>query len=632
MCGIVGLVNNKNRQIDQIVLKKMTNALSHRGPDDLGLYISQKNGNAVGLGHRRLSIIDISRSGHQPMTNENQTIYIVFNGEIYNYKELKKELVDKGHKFNSNTDTEVIIHGYEEYGDQICNKLNGMFAFGIWDENKQLLLLARDRYGQKPLYYYQSNEDFFFASELKSLNKNPDFKNELDYKSLSLYLLYEYVPAPYSIYKGVKKLLPGNFLIWHNGQVKIKKYWDIQFNNKDIAYNVSEIEKKILDLLKKSIEIRLMSDVPLGVFLSGGIDSSAIVALMSEIISGKNIKTFSIGFNEKSFDESSYSRKVAKKFGTDHHEKILTPKIMLDILPEIFSFLDEPFADASIIPTYLLAKFTRNYVTVALGGDGGDELFAGYDPFIAHVFASYYEKIPKYFHNKIVNLSRILPVSTKNMSFDFKLKQFLKGIPYIPEIRNQVWLGSFSKNDQDDILSPEIKQKLADFNTYENILSTINNINFRDKIDKIIFLYSKFYLAEDILTKVDRASMAVSLEVRSPFLDVNFAEFVNTIPSKLKLKGICTKYILKKSLQSKINRDLLYRNKKGFGVPLAKWMKNELKPIILDIFSSSKIKNQGIFNAKAIETLLEKHFKGKQDCRKQIWTLLMFQMWKNKFG
>ena len=631
MCGIVGIVNN-NGLIDINILEQMTNALNHRGPDDDGVFISQKNGKAVGLGHRRLSIIDISKSGQQPMSNEDQTVHIVFNGEIYNFKELKKDLIDKGHIFKSNTDTEVIIHGYEEYGDQICKKLNGMFAFGLWDENQQLLILARDRYGQKPLYYFQSKEEILFASELKSLIKYPGFINEINYQSLSLYLLYEYIPAPDSIYKNVKKLSPGNLLVWQNGNIKIKSYWDIKFNNKKIALTIPEIEKKILELLKKSIEIRMMSDVPLGVFLSGGIDSSAIVALMSELISGKNIKTFSIGFNEKSFDESFYSREVAKTFGTDHHEQILTPGIMLDILPEIISFLDEPFADASIIPTYLLSKFTRNYVTVALGGDGGDELFAGYDPFIAHVFASYYEKIPKFIHNKILKISNNLPVSTNNMSFDFKLKQFLKGIPYRSEIRNQVWLGAFSAKEQYDIFNPDIRQLLIDFNPYESILSSINKKEFRDNIDKIIFLYSKFYLAEDILTKVDRASMAVSLEVRSPFLDVNLAEFVNSIPSKLKLKGICPKFILKKSLKSKLNRDILYRNKKGFGIPLAKWMKNDLKPILLDIFSPSKIKKQGIFNEQAIKNILEKHFQGKQDCRKQIWTLLMFQMWEKKYG
>lgn len=495
--------------------------------------------------------------------------------------------------------------------------------------------LSTSRYGQKPLYYWHTPKGIVFASELKSLIKYPNLKKEIDIHSLSRYLSYEYVPAPHSIFKDVKKLLPGHFLKWKDGNSRISAYWQINFNGAETNREPSVLvtEDQLVDLLKRSVERRLMSDVPLGVFLSGGIDSSSIVALMAELIPPEHIKTFSIGFEEKSFDESSYARNVARLFGTDHYEQILTPGKMIEILPEVWDFLDEPFADASIIPTYLLSKFTRQFVTVALGGDGGDELFAGYDPFLAHTAARYYEKIPNFVHKNFVDpIVRRLPVSTKNMSLDFKLKQFLKGIPYQPAIRNQVWLGSFTKKEQKNVFSPDISHMMNGFDPYGDIHDACQCMEFRDSIDEIIFLYSRFYLSDDILTKVDRASMATSLEVRSPYLDVEFAEFANNLPSRMKLKGLTRKYILKKSLKKILPKEILYRVKKGFGIPLTKWFKKELKPALLDVFSPSRINRDGLFNSVAIQTLLNDHFSGKKDNRKQIWTLFMFEMWKERFA
>ncbi len=481
MCGITGIAHSDGCHVERGMLEKMTDALTHRGPDDKGIYTSRASKDTcrnskidVGFGHRRLSIIDLSEKGRQPMSNEDKTVWITYNGEIYNYRELRRELVSNGHIFSSDTDTETIVHGYEECGEKIFNKLNGMFAFALWDDRKQVLYLARDRYGQKPLYYWCTRDSLVFASELKSLIKHPGLKKEIDIHSLSRYLSYEYVPAPHSIFKNVRKLLPGHFLKWKDGNSRISSYWQINFNGakRVQCLSVRETEDQLVDLLKRSVKRRLMSDVPLGVFLSGGIDSSSMVALMTELMPADQIKTFSIGFEEKSFDESSYARNVARLFGTDHHEQILTPAKMIKILPEVWDFLDEPFADASIIPTYLLSKFTRQFVTVALGGDGGDELFAGYDPFLAHLAARYYKKIPGFIHNNIVSpLVQHLPVFTKNMSLDFKLKQFLKGIPYQPAIRNQVWLGAFSKEEQKDIFAPDVNHVLNSFDPYENIFS-----------------------------------------------------------------------------------------------------------------------------------------------------------------
>lgn len=635
MCGITGIAYNNGQQIERDILDNMTGTMMHRGPDDEGMHIIRNSNVQIGLGHRRLSIIDLTDSGHQPMTNEDDTIWITYNGEIYNFKELKSDLVRQGHIFRSDSDTEVIVHGYEEYGESVFNKLNGMFAFGLWDNRKNSLYLVRDRYGQKPLYYWHSSKSIAFASELKSLIKHPGVSKEIDIYSLSRYLSYEYVPAPHSIFEDVNKLLPGHFLKWTDGETRITPYWQINFNGTDAVQSLSvpEIEYQLINLLKQSIRKRLISDVPLGVFLSGGIDSSAIVSLMSELIPPDQIKTFSIGFEEKSFDESSYARTVSEFFGTDHHEQILTPEKMIDILPEVWSFMDEPFADASILPTYLLSKFTREHVTVALGGDGGDELLAGYDPFQAHTVARYYEKTPRFMQNIFANqIVQRLPVSTRNMSIDFKLKQFLKGIPYKPAVRNQVWLGSFTKEEQEGVFTGDVNQILNGFDPYDDIHKSYNGTKFRDHLDEIIYCYSHFYLADDILTKIDRASMATSLEARSPFLDVDFAEFVNRIPSKLKLNGLTRKYILKKSLENKLPKKILYRKKKGFGIPLTKWLKKELKQSLLDTLSPSRLNQSGLFNTKTIKTMLDDHFSGRKDNRKPIWTIFMFEMWKERFA
>lgn len=640
MCGITGILYSNGRLADKYILERMTDSLQHRGPDDAGIYLmpnsTVRNGDRavnVGLGHRRLSIIDITRSGHQPMSNEDKTVWITFNGEIYNYKELRKALIKNGHVFESDTDTEVIIHGYEQYGEGVFEKLNGMFAFGLWDSNSQALYLVRDRFGQKPLFYRPSPNGIIFASELKAFLQHPDISAEIDWQNLSRYLMYEYVPAPNSIYKDINKLPPGHFMRWKDNNFSITPYWRIEFSNGCQCYDEYETELRLMELLGNSIKRRLMSDVPLGVFLSGGIDSSAIVALMSEMMPSERIKTFSIGFEEKSFDESQHAVSIARYFGTDHHQKVLTPQLMIDIIPEIWNFLDEPFADASIVPTYLLSKFTQQYVTVALGGDGGDELLAGYDPFVAHRVAGYVDKLPKYLWQKILNpLSEKFPVSTENMSFDFKLKQFLKGLPYEPIVRHQVWLGSFTKQEQKEILNPEIYHSLNGFDPCSDIFDACKRTRFKDQIEQIIYLYSKFYLADGILTKVDRASMATSLEVRSPFLDVELAEFINRLPSKAKINGLTRKYILKKCLKNKLPKEIIQRKKKGFGIPLAKWFKKELRTYLMDYFSYSRIKYAHIFKPEGIQRLVCDHLDGKRDNRKKIWTLLMFESWRDHYG
>jgi len=637
MCGIAGIVTNNNRAIDTKVLTAMTDSLVHRGPDDRGVQCLKgpdSSGLHAGLGHRRLSIIDLSALGHQPMTNEDSTIWISFNGEIYNFKELKADLVNKGHRFTSETDTEVIIHGYETYGAEICSKIKGMFAFAIWDCKKGSLLLARDRFGKKPLYYSQTDNSLVFASELKALRHYPDISLSLDMRSLSLYLAYEYVPVPSSIYTNICKLPPGTYLTYDGRSLSIKPYWSISFKDQSQKkYSEKETCAQILDLLGEAVKKRLMSDVALGAFLSGGIDSSAVVALMCDTIDSRQVKTFSIGFEDKTFDESSYARSVAKHFNTDHHEKIFTAQAMLDMLPKVWDFLDEPFADASVLPTYMLSAFTRETVTVALGGDGGDELFAGYDPFLAHKLARMYEKVPSLLTKKLFEpLIALLPVSTNNMSLDFKLKQFVKGVNYPLSIRNQAWLGAFPPEQQQKLFSDRVRDELRSYDVYSPINEARTTCEFRDWIDEITFMYEYFYMGEDILTKVDRASMAVSLEVRTPFLDTEFSEYVNSLPGSLKLHGLTRKYILKKALEQKLPKEIIYRKKKGFGIPLTKWLREDLRPVLEETFSEERIRQDGLFNYHFVQQLLQEHFNGHRDNRKQLWTLLMFSKWKERWA
>ncbi|MCS6863245.1 MAG: asparagine synthase C-terminal domain-containing protein, partial [Abditibacteriales bacterium] len=415
-------------------------------------------------------------------------------------------------------------------------------------------------------------------------------------------------------------------------KVQLQRYWDLSFPSNGArrtldAKREAEWCEELRARLKEAVRLRLISDVPLGVFLSGGIDSSSVVAMMAELMPPQQIKTFSIGFQEKSFDESTYARMVANFYGTDHHEDVLKPQTMVDILPEVTAFLDEPFADASIIPTYLLSKFTRQYVTVALGGDGGDELFAGYPTFQAHRLAQFY-RVPRFVHERIiVPLAARLPVSTDNISFDFKVKQFLRGVTYRPEIRNQVWLGAFTPAEQRELLNGAVPQT----DLYEDILDAEQHCHSRDPIERLIYLYCKFYLEGDILVKVDRASMACSLEARAPMLDYTFVEFVNTIPARLKLNGLKMKYILKKAMRDKLPPDITARGKKGFGIPVAQWFKHELKELVLDTFAESRIKQQGIFHYPTIARLLDEHLRGVKDNRKPLWTLFMFQMWHENY-
>jgi len=633
MCGIAGFLTLKVSDIpDYEILRRMREILAHRGPDDLGEYIRplDDQGPFVFFGHRRLSIIDLS-GGHQPLSNEDETVWVIFNGEIYNFKELRSELKILGHQFKTSSDTEVIAHAYEEYGEECFQRFNGMFAIGIWDELNHRLILARDRLGKKPLYYASMNETFLFASELKAILAYPHFSRKIAPLSLMKYLFYEFIPCPHTIFNDARKLPPASYLIWERKRVEVKEYWS-PFNLEGIENNLTEkeAEYRMLELLKNSVKRRLISDVPLGVFLSGGIDSSAIAALAQKEAPGK-VKTFSIGFEDPSFDESKYASLVSQFLGTEHFEQRMTPKDLLDIVPNLPDILDEPMADASILPTYLLSKFTRQYVTVALGGDGGDELFAGYPTYLAHKFARQYELFLGKLHPVIQFLGNLLPVSDNNISFDFKVKKFLSGIGYPDGIRNSVWLGSFSFPEIEKVVSSEILNHFDRLRLAEEISSYEEKFPKRDLTTLLQYLDLKLYLQESVLVKVDRASMACSLEVRAPLLDYELVEFMMRLPSALKLKGLTSKYILKKAMKNFLPNEVIQRKKKGFGVPIAKWVKGPLMELFGDLLSPDRIGREGFLNPEYVTSLLQDHLLNKKDNRKKLWTLLVWELWVNRY-
>jgi len=633
MCGILGFLTYQAVNIpDEGVLRSMRDTLLHRGPDDSGEFIRplDDGGPFVFFGHRRLSIIDLT-SGHQPLSNENGKIWVTFNGEIYNFQELRNQLEALGHQFKTNSDTEVIAHAYEEYGESCLRHFNGMFAIGIWDGMRKRLFLARDRLGKKPLYYSLMNDTFLFASELKALLAYPCFSRKVDPLSFMKYLFFEYVPSPHTIFNDAKKLPPASYLIWQKGGVKIKEYWSpFDSENKEKNLLEPEVESRMIELLRQSVKRRLISDVPLGVFLSGGIDSSAITAFAQEEARGK-IKTFSIGFEDPSFDESKYARVASEYLGTDHHEQTMTPADLLNLVPNLPDILDEPMADASILPTYLLSKFTRRYVTVALGGDGGDELFAGYPTYLAHKLARPYEFVLGNLHPIVSALGNLLPVSDDNISFDFKVKKFLSGIGYPDGIRNSVWLGSFSFPELEKVLSPDMNTQFNQARLTEEITSYEKEYPLKDKTTLLQYLDLKLYLQEDILVKVDRASMACSLEVRAPFLDHELVEFIMNVPSSLKLRRFTTKYLLKKAIKKFLPKEVIQRSKKGFGVPIAKWVKGPLRELFGDLLAYDRIRREGFLNPDYVTALFQDHLLNKRDNRKQLWTLLVWELWANRY-
>lgn len=597
----------------------MTASMIHRGPDDEGMWHDKEN--AVYLGHRRLSIIDIA-GGAQPMWSHDGTLGVVFNGEIYNHLEIRKELQKKGHVFKTDhSDTEALLHGFREWGTDLPTHLNGMWAFAIYDRSQKILFLSRDRFGKKPLFYTLQNKTFAFASELTALIKHSSVETSVSLRSLKKYFAYGYIPAPSSLYANIHKLRGGHNLIFglNDFSFKVWKYWDFVLEPfESIPKNPEETwGEQLRELLQRAVQRRLMSDVPLGVFLSGGIDSSSITAFAAQSLGREKIKTFSIGFQEESFDESRYAQTAAELFETEHHLEMLSMERARDLLPEVIARLDEPMGDSSLLPTYLLCRETRKHVTVALSGDGGDELFAGYDPFHALRLAEAYNTlVPKPVHCGIRMAIARLPVSHRNISLDFKLKRTLRGLSYPKYLWNSVWLGPLEPSELDELF-----QEPTDIeDVYSEAIEYWESCPQNNLVDKTLQFYTKLYLQDDILVKADGASMMNSLEVRAPFLDIELVDFVRKIPYSWKYHNGQTKYILKKALEPVLPDHILYRSKKGFGVPMGKWIRD-------GSFAFDKCGCYRTLASRFIMRKAEQHRQGRTDQRAFLWNVWLLSSW-----
>jgi asparagine synthase (glutamine-hydrolysing) len=611
----------------------MCDVISHRGPDDEGIYLDQKRKLSLGLGHRRLSIIDLTSSGHQPMSNEDGTVWITYNGEIYNHMELRKGLEEKGHHFKSNTDTEVILHLYEERGEDCLKYLNGMFAFAIWDERKEKLFLARDRLGIKPLFYKWDGKSFWFASEIKSILQDDKVEPEINYRALNDFFTFMYVPAPATIFKGIQKLEPGYSLVLKNKEVYMDKFWDLGPSaNGD--YTEEEYCREIKEKLSCSIERRLMSEVPLGVFLSGGIDSSSIVGLMSEVCNN-TARTFSIGFGrEKQYDELKFARIVAGKFNTTHSEYVVEPDAV-EILPKLVWHFDEPFADSSAIPTYYVAQMAKENVTVALSGEGGDETFGGYPyRYFWDQIAERYRKMPYWIREKFIKkIASIIPLP-KNISLQNKVRQLKKFLTYAgmeQERRYLHWFSIFTPELKRELYKASVLEGIEDINSYNVYQAHFDKVPEEELLQRMMYVDTKVLLPDDLLTKVDRTSMAHSLEVRVPFLDHELVEYAWNIPSALKLKGKTTKYILKKMSSQFLPDEIPWRKKQGFEVPISSWFKGKLNSYAKEMLSEETIGKRGYFEHKAIKNILDKIDAGVMQYGPHVYALIIFELWNRIF-
>lgn len=629
MCGICGIYNFRNfKPIRKELLKKMCAVLEHRGPDDEGIFINQQSGFSVGLGHRRLSIIDLSLQGHQPMCNEDESIWIVFNGEIYNFLELRENLIKKGHKFKSKTDTETIIHLYEEKNEKCLDDLRGMFSFAIWDEKDNKLFLARDRIGKKPLFYYLDDEKIIFASEIKSIIQHDTVKREVNLEALDDYLTYLSVSGPKTMFKNIWKLLPGHYMVCSLRGCNIREYWDVSFSN---VINKDEdfFKGRLLELLSECVKYRLISDVSLGAFLSGGIDSSVIVALMSEVLKNP-VLTSSIGFEEKEFNELDYARVISEKYKTNHSEYMVTPKIT-NILDKLVWHFDEPFADSSAIPTYYVSKMAKKSVTVALSGDGGDELFAGYRRYYYDRLENRLRIIPEFLRRYLIgSIAGIYPKADRLPQF-LRAKTLLTNISLSPERGYYNTRSIFNDSLRRDILNEEVSRELKNYDPFSILEKYFKKANTDDPLSRIQYVDIKTYLVDDILVKVDRMSMAHSLEVRSPLLDHKFLEFAASIPSGYKLRKKKSKYIFKESIKDKLPREIYLRKKMGFSVPLDIWFRNELKEITQELLLDKHSAKHGFFKRDRIENIWMLHQRGKRNLGTNLWGLLMFELWYKKF-
>ncbi|MEW5977039.1 MAG: asparagine synthase (glutamine-hydrolyzing) [Acidobacteriota bacterium] len=623
MCGFFGILNfRETPPPEPALLDRMGKTLVHRGPDQSGLY----SDSLMTLGHRRLSVIDLSECGRQPMSNHNGTIWIVFNGEIYNFGKIRPDLEKRGFRFRSSSDTEVLLHLLESEGIRGLQELRGMFAFAIWDTSTRKLLLARDRLGKKPLVYYQDAHGLIFASEIKCLLQHPRVSRELDSQALDEYLTYQYIPAPHTIFRAIRKLPPAHYLTCDSGQVKVGRYWNLDYEPKIQGTSEQELQALLVDRLEDATRIRLKSDVPLGAFLSGGVDSSAVVALMARH-SSRPVKTFSIGFKEGDYNELPYARQLARHIGTEHHEFIVEPKAV-EILPKLIWHYDEPYSDSSALPSFYLAQMTREHVTVALNGDGGDEAFAGYEKYLAMGLLRLLNGWPSALRKGFTGLGRFLPEQAVRRTALRKLKRLLQSNTGSFEHDYLRLMVLFDRAEKERLYSSQFLARLEDLPSAEDfLLKLLAEGSHLTWIDRIGSVDVQSYLPYDLLVKIDIASMANSLEVRSPFLDHQFLEFAACLPAHLKCQGSTTKRILKKAFEGILPQSVLQRRKMGFGVPLNHWFRGPLQGFARETLLTGPSQKRGYFETNYVRQLLEDHVGGRKDNAYKIWNLLTLEVW-----
>ena len=645
MCGICGIVfRDRGQVVRRDQLERMAELLRHRGPDDTGIYVrgDRPEGSAdeasprnAGLGMARLSIIDVE-GGHQPMANEDGSVWVVCNGEIYNFRELRDELIARGHRFRTRSDVEVLPHLYEEHGERFVEHVRGMFAIALWDDREGRLLLVRDRLGQKPLCYCDDGSRLVFASELQALVEVPGVPRELCPEALDLYLTYQYVPAPLTIYEGIRKLPPAHWLSATADETRLERYWDLPLEpTRGPDLGPEGVVADLRERLAEAVRVRLVSDVPLGAFLSGGIDSSIIVGLMAREMD-EPVKTFSIGFGERKFDELDYARVAARRFGTDHHEFVVEPDA-IELLPQLVRHYGEPFADSSAIPTWYLSQRTREHVTVALSGDGGDEAFAGYQRYLAMHAAALYDKMPELARSLWEGLSGslvpLLPASAQPKTVGRRIKRFLEGLPRPMAERYVHWIAYFRREDKEGLYTDDFAARLPDRQAESYLADEFARVAALDPVAATSRADAVTYLPNDILVKVDIASMASSLEVRSPFLDHEVMAFAFSLPTSVKLgaSGTSLKGLLREAFADLLPDEIRRRGKMGFGVPIAHWFRGRLRGYLTETLLSPDSLGRGCFRPDAVRRLVAEHLDGTADHASRLWALLNLELWHRTF-
>jgi len=625
MCGIAGKVYfDRDRSVSDWELRSMAATMIHRGPDGEGIWASKN----VGLAHRRLAIIDLRDVAGQPMSNEDGTVWITFNGEIYNFQELRPDLEAKGHRFRTRSDTEVILHAYEEYGHGCLDRLRGMFAFAIWDDRSKVLFLARDRVGKKPLFYYAGKDRFLFGSEIKALLTDDGVPREADPTAIDNFLALGYVPGPRTAFVGINKLPAGHWMEVRDGVVETNRYWRLRYSPKR-RISVDEAVEEFRWRFAEAVRLRLVSDVPLGVFLSGGVDSGAVVATMAQEL-GRTVQTFSVGFKDEAFDERPFARQVAERYGTAHTELVVEAPVA-DILPRLIWNYDEPFGDTSAIPSYAIAALTRQYVTVVLNGDGGDENFAGYEWYAKDLFVRRGEVLPLWLRQWLASRGKALLRAEKHHPLVRKIAQVARLLALSPACRYAYWMEHLSPEARQDLYSPAFGATVAESDPEGLFADAFVRSGSDEWIDMMLDADVNLFLPEDLLVKVDRATMAHSLEARSPFLDHIFMEFVASLPSELKISAKQQKYLLKTTLRDMLPESILKRPKMGFCVPLGRWFREELREMAHDVLLAPRATQRNYFRPQAVAKLLDAHCRGEADNAKYLWDLLVLELWHRIF-